>query len=165
MKSVLKVAAFAIGLSTLATAQAQVGPYIGANLSRVEVEHANLTSIGYKLGFQTSHYLALEARLGTGLFDSSINGVTYEVDNYAGAYAKFILPLNHNFSVYAVGGYTRAELKAYTGKTILGDWSETDFSSGLGMDIAIDQRTSINMEWINLIEDVDLLSFGVNYSF
>ena len=57
MKSALKVAVFAVGLSTFAAttlAQAQIGPYGGVMISRAEIDHTDLTSLGYKLGFQAS---------------------------------------------------------------------------------------------------------------
>ncbi|MGP3790327.1 outer membrane beta-barrel protein [Pseudomonas sp. B392_1p] len=165
MKTVLKAAVFAVGLATLASAQAQMGPYVGASISRVEIDHADLTSLGYKLGYQANQNFAVEARLGTGLFDDSVDHRTYEIDNYAGLYAKAILPLNHNFSVYGLVGYSRAELKTYTRYGMVNDWSDRDVSSGLGLDIGIERNLSINLEWINLVEDVDLLSFGINYGF
>ncbi|MNJ63351.1 outer membrane protein X [compost metagenome] len=165
MKFALKAAVFAVGLATLASAQARVGPYLGASLSRAEIDHADLTALGYKLGYQANQNFALEARLGTGLFDDSVDHRTYEIDNYAGLYAKAILPLNHNFSVYGLVGYSRAELKTYTRHGIVNDWSDRDVSSGLGLDITVERNLSINLEWINLVEDVDLLSFGINYGF
>lgn len=163
----LKVAVFAVGLSTLAAttaAQAQIGPYAGVMISRAEVNHADLTTLGYKLGFQASQNLAVEARLGTGLFDDRMAGWTYEIDNYAGAYAKLMLPLNHQFAAYAIGGYSHAEGKVHRGN-YMNSWSESDFSAGLGLDMRLAQNVSASLEWLNLVDDVDLLSFGVNFSF
>lgn len=167
MKSALKVAVFAVGLSTLAAttaAQAQVGPYAGVMISRAEVNHADLTTLGYKLGFQASQNLAVEARLGTGLFDDSMGGWTYEIDNYAGVYAKLLMPLNHQFSVYGIGGYSHAEGKVHQ-RHYMDSWSESDFSVGLGLDMHLARNVSASFEWLNLVDDVDLLSFGVSFSF
>lgn len=163
MKSALKVAVFAVALSAT-VAQAHVGPYGGAMISRAEMHHADLTSLGYKLGFQASPNLAVEARLGTGLTDDSINGITYEIDNYVGAYAKLIMPLNHQVSVYGIGGYTRAEGKSYT-RTAFGTWTDHDISLGLGLDMYLAPRLSASLEWMNLVDEVDLLNFGINFSF
>ena len=167
MKSALKVAVIAVGLSTFAatTAQAHIGPYAGAMISRAEIDHTDLSTLGYKLGFQASPNLAVEARLGTGLSDDSINGWNYEIDNYVGAYAKLILPMNAQFSVYAIGGYARAEGKTYTRTSPVNAWTEHDFSAGLGLDMHLAPNMSASMEWMNLVEDVDLLSFGVSFSF
>lgn len=168
MKSALKVAVFAVGLSTFAAttaAQANIGPYAGAMISRAEIDHTDLSSLGYKLGFQASPNLAVEARLGTGLSDDSINGRTYEIDNYVGGYAKLILPMNPQFSFYAIGGYSRAAGKIHTRTTMLSDWTEHEFSVGLGLDLHLARNMSASMEWMNLIDDLDLLSFGVNFSF
>ena len=168
MKSALKVAVFAVGLSTFAAttlAQAQIGPYGGVMISRAEIDHTDLTSLGYKLGFQASKNLALEARLGTGLTDDSINGLTYEIDNYVGAYAKLLMPFNPQFSAYIIGGYSRAEGKIYNRVSPVHTWSEHDFSAGLGVDLHLAPNLSASMEWINLVDEVDLMSFGVNFSF
>src|SRR5690606_40810371 len=77
-------------------------------------DHTDLSSLAYKLGFTASPNLAVEARLGTGLTDDSINGTTYEIDNYVGVYTKLILPMNPQFAAYAIGGYSRVEGKTYT---------------------------------------------------
>lgn len=167
MKSALKVAVFAVGLSTFAatTAQAQIGPYAGAMVSRAEINHTDLTSLGYKLGFQPSQNLAVEARLGTGLTDDSISGLTYEIDNYVGVYGKLLLPLGPQFSAYVIGGYSRAEGKIYNRTSPVHVWSDHDFSAGLGLDLYLSQNVSASMEWINLVDEIDLLSFGVSFTF
>lgn len=167
MKSALQAALLAAGLSMFATtAQAAlIGPYAGAMISRAEIDHTDLSSLGYKLGFTASPNLAVEARLGTGLTDDSINGTTYEIDNYVGVYTKLILPMNPQFSAYAIGGYSRVEGKTYTRTSRVNNWTEHDISLGLGLDLYLAPNLGASMEWMSLADEVDLISFGVNFSF
>src|SRR5690606_41315389 len=83
MKSAVKAAVFAVGLATLANAQAQMGPYVGASISRVEIDHADLTSLGYELRYPANQHFAVQARLGPGLRDDSLSHATYELDDSA----------------------------------------------------------------------------------
>src|SRR5690606_41921080 len=98
-------------------------------------DHTDLSSLAYKLGFTASPNLAVEARLGTGLTDDSINGTTYEIDNYVGVYTKLILPMNPQFAAYAIGGYSRVEGKTYTRTSPGNNWTEHALSRGLGLDL------------------------------
>lgn len=177
MKKSLKVTALAVSMFALTPAFAQEGMYVGVNVSQTEYKEEGIPSakpsaISFKVGNQFNKNFALEARLGTGLSDDRITvfGVpaTVEVDNFYGVYAKGILPVSNMISAYGLVGYTHGEITARAaGMSVTG--SDSDFSYGLGVDFAITQNMSLNIEWARLFEGagykVNALSFGVGYKF
>ena len=175
MKHTIKFAALVLGLASVAGVHAQ--GYVGASISRVNVDVSGLSNakpsaISLKLGSQSHPNFAVEARLGAGLSDDSINGGDLKLNNYYGLYAKGILPVTNEFAAYALGGYTRGKV---TLSTPTGSASDTDgdLSYGLGVDFSLSKNTALNLEWARLFKGsvssrdykVDALSFGVNYRF
>jgi hypothetical protein len=75
------------------------------------VGDVNPTAIGALLGMSINKNFAIEARLGTSLSDDSIFGANVKIDNFAGVYAKGILPVSNVASVYGLLGYTQGKLK------------------------------------------------------
>jgi opacity protein-like surface antigen len=162
----------ALSLATVGAAHAE-GLYAGALLTRTTVSidgagDVNPTTIGAKLGMSINKNFAVEARLGTGLSDDSIVGVDVKVDNFAGIYAKGILPLSDVASVYGLLGYTQGKLKFEVPGQSESD-SDSDISYGLGADFAISATTSVGVEWARLFKSddfkVDGLSVGVSFKF
>ena len=178
MTNTIRFAALALGLASVAAVQAQQGPYVGGSLSRVEVRIDGLstakpTALGIRLGSQVSPNFAVEARLGKGIADDSVNnGVNVEIDTYYGLYAKGILPMTNLFSAYGLLGYSRGEVTASGPGGSVSDW-DNDVSYGLGVDFAITKNTTINVEWARLFKGtiaasnykVNALSLGANYRF
>jgi opacity protein-like surface antigen len=177
MTHTIKFAALALGLASVAAAQAQQGLYVGGSLSRVEVRVDGLstakpTALGVRLGNQFSPNLAVEARLGKGITDDTVNGVKVEIDTYYGIYAKGILPMTNLFSAYGLLGYSRGEVTRSGPGGSASDW-DSDVSYGLGVDFAITKNTTINVEWARMFKGsiaganykVNALSLGANYRF
>jgi hypothetical protein len=164
-------------LAAAASAHAQEGLYGGAFVSRITyaedgLDDANPTAVGVKLGASINKNFAVEARLGVGLSDDSINvlgvPVSIKVNNFIGVYGKGILPLSNQASLYGLLGYTQGKLKAeFPGGST--SESDSDVSYGVGGDFAITPTTSLNVEWARLFKGdgykVDGLTFGVSFKF
>ena len=117
----------ALSLATVGAAHAE-GLYAGALLTRTTVSiddigDVNPTTIGAKLGMSINKNFAVEARLGTTLVDDSIFGSDIKIDNFAGVYAKGILPVSDVASIYGLLGYTQGKL---TAENALGSGSDSD---------------------------------------
>ena len=138
----------------------------------VLVHCGSLTAAARELGLTTpavsKRLSQIEARLGTTLVDDSIFGSDIKIDNFAGVYAKGILPVSDVASIYGLLGYTQGKL---TAENALGSGSDSDsdISYGIGADFAISATTSVGVEWARLFKGegfkVDGLSVGVSFKF
>lgn len=160
----------------LVTPAANAGMYAGANFSIVEYEESGLdsvepTALVLRLGNEFTPNLALEARLGIGLSDDSVNvfgtTVDVEVDQFVGVYGRAIAPLGA-VSLYGLIGYTDGELTASAnGVSISAD--DSDLSYGVGADFVLNKTSAVNVEWARLLStsdyDVTALSVGYRYNF
>lgn len=162
----------ALSLATVGAAQAE-GLYAGALLTRATVSiddigDTNPTTIGALLGMSINKNFAVEARLGAGLADDSIGAGNIKIDNFAGFYAKGILPVSDAASVYGLLGYTQGKIKAEGPGGSVSD-SDSDISYGIGAEFAVSGTTSVGVEWARLFkgEDykVDGLSLSVSFKF
>jgi len=162
----------ALSLVTVGAAHAE-GLYAGPLLTRATVSFdaggdANPTTVGALLGMSINKNFAIEARLGTGLSDDSISGVDIKVDNFAGIYAKGILPVSNAASVYGLLGYTQGKIKAEFAGQSASD-SDSDVSYGIGAEFAVSGTTSVGVEWARFFKGdnykVDGLSLAVSFKF
>jgi opacity protein-like surface antigen len=170
-----KIAAGVLGLVAFTGAHAQDGLYAGALISRLTysedgLSDLNPTAIGFKLGTQINPNFAVEARLGTGLSDASIDGTGFDlkIDNFVGVYGKGMIPLSDAVSLYGLVGYTYGKLTV-EGFGLSGSDSDSDFSFGFGGDFSLSQTASIGIEWARLFKGdgykVDGLTLGVSFKF
>lgn len=160
------------------TAMAEEGGYFGLGWSQVTYaedgyDSVSPTAIIARIGKQVSPNLALEARLGTGLDSSDIylynTRVSVDVDSFVGFYAKVMAPVNPQFSVYGLLGYTSGKLtmKASNGYSASAD--DSDVSYGIGAELAVSPQASVGLEWAHLMSgsgyDVKAITAGVNFKF
>jgi opacity protein-like surface antigen len=132
-------------------------------------EDADMGVLMFRLGKEINPNLSVEGRLGIGIADDTAGITTLETDSILGIYAIGRLPVSKDFDVYGVLGYTRIELTL----TISGLGSvssdDTDISYGLGGEFRVDDKWSVNLEYMNYydegIEEVTALSLGANYRF
>jgi opacity protein-like surface antigen len=180
MKALAVAAAAAGALLAAAPAHAQQGLkgyYGGINFSQVSYEEsgastAHPTTLGLVFGRPVNPNLAIEGRFGIRASDDRINvgavPVDVEVQYYAGGYAKGILPLAPVFSLYGLAGVTTAKVTASVGSLFVNGW-ETDFSYGLGAELAIGTTSSVTLEWLRMLDgsgyDLDTVSVGLNFRF
>lgn len=179
MKKVFcKMLVVALTLSTFSLAYAQDGLYVGANISQINYKEDGISTIkpialSLKLGNQFTKNFALEARIGTGISDDSLDvfgtSVKVEVDSFYGIYGKGILPLNDNFSVYGLAGYTKGELTASAPGVGSFSESDSDFSFGVGCDYFFAENVAFNFEYARLFSGSDYTvnapSMGITLKF
>ncbi|GGF63481.1 porin family protein [Alteromonas lipolytica] len=150
-----------------------LSPSIYAGASAVYVDYSegdidmDLGAILGRVGTQLTDYVALEARLGTGVSDDSLYGVELELNYMYGLYAKAGFE-NNGFYPYVVLGYTKGELEASYGG-YHENASDSDLSYGAGIDYAFTDRVSGNIEYMSYLDkdgyELNGFSAGFTYKF
>jgi len=150
-------------LCCMGPALAQEGTYSGVSFVSVSYEEDGFPStdpqaIAFKLGKKFHRNLALEARAGFGVGEDTVafQGVPVEVriDHYFGIYGKGIAPLSDSISAYGLVGLIAGKVTA-RGFGYSASSSDTDWSFGLGLDLAVGRRLAIGFEWARLFEGTD----------
>ena len=176
-KNVLIASIATAGLAIAGTASAADmyksgvgGLYAGLNYTFMNVDFDNINkdadvgTISGKVGVMANEYIGLEARAGFGATDDDIYGVDVEIDNFFGGYATFNMVNESPVTPYAVIGFTRAELEAGTESD-----DGSDFSYGAGINFAMAQNVSGNLEYMRYYDDddvtVDGIGLGVQFNF
>ena len=180
MKKML-IAAAAVVLSAQAAvshaAPVESGFYVGGGYNFVTYSEsgapdADLGALFIRGGYQLNDYIALEARLGTGVQDDDVSlygyRVNVELENYYGAYFKAGIPTEIGLYPYVLLGVTHAEVKASLGGYSISD-DGSDVSYGVGVDYLFNQQVSVGLEYANFYDKdgVEITGFtlGLNYKF
>lgn len=127
---------------------------------------ADLTAIYGRAGSKFNEYLSVELRLATGIGDDSDEvlgiDVDVELENFYGVYMRGGIPLNPMIYPYVVAGYTRGEVE-YSALGFSDSESGSDFSYGIGVDVNINEKITLNIEYINYLDknDVEVSGFGL----
>jgi hypothetical protein len=163
------IAAIALSLAAPALAHAAPDFYIGANLIRITdkgdaAPAIHPIALGLKGGMALTPNFALEARLATGIQHDSAKfsglDVDLDVDYLYGLYVKAGAEIA-GVAPYLLLGYSRGKETA-TVKALGLSQSEAHGSSsyGLGIDIPVSDRVSINAEWARLVHGTDNAGVG-----
>lgn len=114
-----------------------------------------IPTVQARLGYEFNKYFSLETRAMTGLDedDDTVSGVKLKVDwEYTfSAYLKGAYPIEEYASIYALAGVAHSKIEATASSGSLSasvDDSETDFSFGAGLSIALDERWDASIEWL-----------------
>jgi hypothetical protein len=172
-KQLIVIAAAAGGLAS-ASAFAQIGygygqpndynhVYLGVGFGELIYDEDGLNTINptigyFKVGEQFNPYLAVEARVGTGIGHSESDGNSVDVNALYSGYIKGILPLAPQFSVYGLAGLSGANLhRNYP------DYNSTDgtFSLGAGAEFKLGGGASLDAEFTRAASGTNL---GYNYT-
>lgn len=146
-------------------AVASEGFYVGAQYSNNTLkekedgitESIDLGVLGVLAGYQFHQNIALEGRLSKGVKDKKWHEGSFTEkfsagNNYA-LYAKGIVPLSNEFSLYGLAGYASTK---YKWRDIGDDWiavgsfSSNGFSYGVGGEFAFTERLSVTLEYLEL---------------
>jgi opacity protein-like surface antigen len=182
LKARMTYAALAVGTASLLSAGSATAAeqgYFGANLALLEYsvdsvdETADLTAGIVKVGGFLNEYVSGEIRLGVGLGDDNVNvsgtSVNVELETLAGGYIRGGYPVTKNLYPYVIAGITRGELKASASGIVSQSSAETDTSFGLGVDLAVAEGISINLEYMNWYDkdedEITGFSIGASKSF
>lgn len=145
------------------------------------IDFGSLTALA---GYKFNEFIAVEARIGTGINDKSFSEDGYKesfgVDLQTMLIAKASYKLSNEFSVFALAGYSKTEFE-YKESGPSYSFSETDSLSGLALGIGAEFRFAnnfaVNLEYVMLPDETlregsysfkleaNNLSVGVNYYF
>lgn len=161
-----------LAFALLLPSQAFPQTYLGASVTRVTYSEPgfpslNPVAVALRAGNQFNDHFALEGRFGFGIADDTAD-ITLEVDNFFGVYARGILPLNPQLSIYGIVGYTDGEVTASIPGLSVSD-SDDDFSYGIGIEASVAPKVIISGEYMKLFDKPDYyintLSFGIGFKF
>lgn len=180
MKSISAVVAFTlVGTASLPLA-ADIyktrtgGLYAGANYTFVDLEgnglDSDLGTLSAKVGANITPYFGLEARAGFGVQDESITPTTdLSVNAFYGGYATLSLANESPATPYAILGFTRYELELDNASFGSTRDDESDLSYGLGVNLAITEALSGNLEYMRYFDKdnvtIDGIGVGLTVSF
>ena len=150
--------------------------YFGASISSIGYSERgfpdfDLSSLNLIAGQNINDNLAAEVRLGFGIRGDTINAQTLgleedvnvdlDLDKFMGIYLKYSLESSNSIIPYATLGYTHAKAKASV-MDVSASASESDISMGLGVDISLNQKTSLNIEYMNFIDTNTITADGIS---
>jgi len=175
LATAIAAASFALVSSSAFANSAGTG-YVGGLLSHYSYDESgvsetlNPTGITVRGGYFLVDNFALEARLGTGLSDDSVNGlpVDLELDQLFGVYAVGHLPVNNAFSFYGILGFSYAEATVSApGVSVTAD--DDGFSFGAGVQVNFTPQVSGQLEYVSYLNksdyDLNAASIGLSYNF
>lgn len=172
------------------------GTSSGGNTSVTASGDASLTALVSRFGWEVTENFAVEGRFGVGIDDDAVrvttrrieqnygrdnNGNSVPLDTYttytntyedtvklkhiAGVYVRVGIQETDSFYPYVVAGLTEINLQSNR----VGSEKDTDPSYGLGADIAISNRSAINIEYMKYYDDggttIDGFTIGYLWKF
>ncbi len=145
--------------------------YFGGGIARVEYDerpdgsndffNAKVRAAYLRAGWQFNDHVSAEVRAGLGgnatgdvTVGNSTVEIDYKLDHFLGAYARGGLWLSDSFYPYLIGGFTRFKHEIEAAGLVL-ETSGSDFSYGLGADIATSEHWRINLEYMRYYDRDD----------
>lgn len=191
VKTMLVAAALGLGAALAGTPVLAQGPYMGASFGSVDADEGVVFPVlitsgtvdgkdsGVKIygGYAFSRNFAAELSivdLGQMTYSGSFGGstVTNGKVKTSGLNMSLvgIIPLSENFSLFAKGGLFAWESKASditNGFPFSQIAEDVDISYGFGASFHFNRNFSVQVEWeqFDAVDQISLLSAGVNYRF
>jgi len=142
--------------------------YMGASVGFMEIENqsndeASINHIEGRAGGYINDFLAVEARLGVGLTNDTVNGTEFALRYSLGAYIRAGFPVHEQAFPYVILGFSRADFEAKSAGNTVND-AETDSSYGVGIDVEI-SNLSLTAEYLNMIDKNDTSFSGFSVGF
>jgi len=170
------LALLALALLASTAYAANDGFYAGVNYVQVTYketgfEKLNPSALMGRVGKEINKNVAVEGRFAVGLSEDSVTilgtKVDLEIDSFVGLYLKGMIP-SGSVTPYGVIGWGSGEVTAKApGVSVGGD--DSDISYGIGLDIAVNKGTFVNLEYGRLFKGdgfkVDALSAGIGFRF
>lgn len=157
---------FAGLISTTSYAQ---NNYYGASVTSIGFTERgfidlDFTSFNLIAGQSINDNLDAEIRLGFGIDGENvtIEGINadFDLDKFMGIYLKYSIESSGSILPYATLGYTHAKLKGSV-NSVSSSSSESDISLGLGVDVSLNQKTSLNIEYMNFMDTNTITADGI----
>lgn len=155
-------------------------------------QSAKITTLTGRLGYKLAKFIAIEGEAGLGLGGDTlqqsipvdITGVgsinvdttaDLDITNYAGVFARGILPVGDQFEIFARAGYgyakaeasavgTTAALPGFSASAAESD-SINDFAYGVGAQFNLTDRHGIRLDYSRISSDFDIVSvsYAINF--
>lgn len=140
MNRVIVVSVLITAFGLISSASAQVTGSAGySQFSQGSVDLGAVQgTVGYRFpltGLAGRSYIIPEARLGVGVDDDTVGGVTVEMDEYYGVTARFQYESREGFYAFAYPSYTRFSLSGSLAGVVVSDDS-WEFGAGAGVGFA-----------------------------
>ena len=164
MKKIMLLSLLVAGAPAFAEGLYQYDGYFGGSFNLLTQETGGddiePTGLQFRMGAQINPYVAVEGRIGHGVNDDEVDGLTIDPEWLLGAYLKVGLDKNQPVAPYLLLGHSTAieEVTTET-ETLLGtvrdseDRTASDPSYGAGVEVNLNQNTSLNAEWLQLDDD------------
>ncbi|MDX1803784.1 MAG: porin family protein [Alcanivorax sp.] len=171
-KALLASGLLAMSLPALAQGIYQQDGYVGLQYNMLNQETAGNDikpgAFQTRFGLQFTPNVALEGRLGYGLQDDQVDGLTIDPKWVVGAYVKLGLDKSLPVSPYLLAGHSTVTADVTQSGLLFDRTQETtqsDISYGGGVDINLNKASAINVEWLKLdeIDNYDLTTINVGY--
>lgn len=147
--------------------------YAGGNYTFVDFDddgfNADMGTLSGKVGGYVTPYFGLEARAGFGVADENVGfGTDLSVNSFFGGYATVNAVNESPVTPYGIIGFTRYELELDgPGGSVKDD--ESDLSFGAGVNLAITEELSGNLEYMRYVDKddatVDGIGLGLTFHF
>ncbi|TGN40285.1 porin family protein [Marinobacter confluentis] len=139
--------------------------YAGGNYTFVDVEgdgfDADLGTLSAKVGGYVTPILGLEARAGFGVADEDLGfGNDLSVNSFFGGYATINAVNESPVTPYGILGFTRYELEV-DGPLGSAKEDDSDLSYGVGVNIALSEELSGNLEYMRYADKDDVTVDGI----
>lgn len=147
--------------------------FAGGNYTFVNVDgdgfDEDLGTLSAKVGGYITPIFGLEARAGFGVADEDVGFNTdLSVNSFFGGYATINAVNSSPLTPYGIVGFTRYELEL-DGPGLSAKEDETDFSFGAGVNMAITEELSGNLEYMRYVDKddvtVDGIGLGLTFNF
>ncbi len=139
--------------------------YAGGNYTFVNVDNgsvdADLGTLSAKIGGNVTSLIGLEARAGFGVDDERVGpGTDLSVNSFFGGYATINAANESPVTPYGIIGFTRYELER-DGPTGSFKDDDSDLSFGAGVNIALSEEVSGNVEYMRYADKDDVTVDGI----
>lgn len=133
---------------------AEPSAYIGFSFGQFNYKESGLGNITpnvglFRFGATFNENIAIEGRVGGGLFTADNNGYGLRVPNMYAGYLKGSVPVNPVFSLYGLAGFASAQLERDYGPVYTTRDSSASF--GVGAEFNLRHGTVLNAEWVRLL--------------
>jgi len=133
---------------------AETGAYIGFSFGQFNYKEEGLGNITpnvglFRFGADLNRNLAIEGRVGGGLFTADNNGYGLRVPSLYAGYLKGIVPVNPAFSLYGLAGFASAQLERDYGPVYT--VRDSSVSYGVGAEFNLRRGTVLNAEYVRLL--------------
>lgn len=183
MKKMIAVLLLLAASSAFAAEPPAPGFYAGVNYTNTDYKESGFPTVNpaalvFKLGKELNPNIAIEGRLGIGMFDDSIGiagippiTVSLDIDNFYGVYFKGMLPTG-SITPYGLIGWTKGKLTATATNGVISvsaSDSDSSMSYGIGVDFQMSKTAALNLEYGQLLKGdgykLNGFSAGVTFKF